>query len=126
MKRFRGESGAAAVEFALLLPILLTLLLGIVEFSRFYNAQLSVSAAAREGARVMAIQDDPVLAEQTAREAASLDSDNMQITVTPGTSNSCPDGGIVKVTVEYPMDLGLYGGVIHVKPEGEGVMRCNG
>ncbi len=49
MRRFRSESGAAAVEFALVVPILLLLVLGIIEFGRAYNIQNSLSAAAREG-----------------------------------------------------------------------------
>ena len=50
-----SERGAVAVEFAILAPVLVMLLLGIMEFSRAYNAQASLSAAAREGVRVMAI-----------------------------------------------------------------------
>lgn len=52
MKR---ERGAAAVEFALVLPILLAVVFGIVEFSWTFNQQISLSNAARESARYMAI-----------------------------------------------------------------------
>ena len=54
MMRFRdrhGERGAAAVEFAFVLPVLLLLVLGLIEFSLLFNAQISVTNAAREGAR---------------------------------------------------------------------------
>ncbi len=37
----RGERGAAAVEFALVLPLLVALVLGIVDFGRAYNQQVS-------------------------------------------------------------------------------------
>ncbi|WP_077489855.1 TadE family protein [Sinomonas mesophila] len=40
-----------AVEFALVLPMLPTLVFGIIEFGRLYNAQIVFSNAAREGAR---------------------------------------------------------------------------
>ena len=61
MKRMRGQRdrGAAAVEFALVLPLLLLLVLGIFEFGRVFNIQISLSNAAREGARHMAVHDDP-------------------------------------------------------------------
>ncbi len=53
------ERGAVAVEFALLAPVLVMLLLGIMEFGRAYNAQVTLSSAAREGVRVMAIGQQP-------------------------------------------------------------------
>ncbi|HKU29947.1 MAG TPA: TadE/TadG family type IV pilus assembly protein, partial [Arthrobacter sp.] len=42
-----SERGAAAVEFALVAPILVLLVLGIMEFGRAYNAQVSLTNAAR-------------------------------------------------------------------------------
>ena len=58
----RSERGAAAVELGLVLLPLLLLLLGIVEFSRVFYTQLRLQDAAREGARVIALQyDDPGL-----------------------------------------------------------------
>jgi Flp pilus assembly protein TadG len=50
-----GERGAVAVELALVAPLLLALIAGIVEFSYAYNTQISVSQAAREAARAYAI-----------------------------------------------------------------------
>jgi Flp pilus assembly protein TadG len=52
------DRGAAAVEFALLLPMLLLLVFGIIDFGRALNAQITLTQAAREGARVDAV-DDP-------------------------------------------------------------------
>lgn len=52
MKRDRG---AAMIELALILPILIMLLVGIISFGRAYSAQLSIAGAAREGARVLAL-----------------------------------------------------------------------
>jgi TadE-like protein len=48
------ERGQAIVEFALVLPVLLLLLLGVIFFARAYNLQQVLSGAAREGARVWA------------------------------------------------------------------------
>ena len=51
MKVKKGQKGASAVEFALVLPLLLVILFGIVEFGLlFYNQQL-ITNASREGAR---------------------------------------------------------------------------
>ena len=54
-KRKRDDRGAAMVEFAIILPLLLMLLVGIIEFGRAYNIQISIQAAAREGARELAL-----------------------------------------------------------------------
>ncbi len=51
------RSGQALVEFALVVPLLLILLLGVVEFGRAWNAYQVVTDAAREGARIAAVSD---------------------------------------------------------------------
>ena len=48
----RSESGAVLVEFALLLPFLLIVIGGIVDFARLFQAYEVVTNAAREGARM--------------------------------------------------------------------------
>lgn len=53
-ERGTGERGAALIEFALLLPLLLMLLLGIVSVGIAYNHQISITHAARESARFAA------------------------------------------------------------------------
>lgn len=53
-----GERGQALVEFALILPILLILLLGILDFGRAVAAYNSVSNGARSGARVAIVNQD--------------------------------------------------------------------
>ncbi len=50
-----SDSGAAAVEFALIVPILFLLIFGIVDFGRAYQAKVELAHAAREGARSYSI-----------------------------------------------------------------------
>lgn len=64
-----SERGAAAVEFAILAPILIVLLLGIMEFGRAYNVQITLSNAAREGSRVMAITSNAMPAASATASA---------------------------------------------------------
>lgn len=128
------ERGAAAVEFALVLPILLLLLLGIFEFGRIYNAQLTLTQASREGARVMAIEDDAILARNSSIQAAvSLDPALMTIeiesrdpTITGSVEiDKCNPGHQVTVRIMYPVDT-LSGFFAPVHLTGQGVMRCGG
>src|SRR4029450_3398373 len=51
-KRLRSESGAELIEFALTLPLLLLLVLGIIEFGFMFQEYEVVTNAAREGARI--------------------------------------------------------------------------
>ncbi|MGB4589581.1 MAG: TadE/TadG family type IV pilus assembly protein [Clostridiaceae bacterium] len=55
----RNEKGQGLVEFALVLPVLLLILLGIVEFGWLFNAKITMTSAAREAARVYAIKGIP-------------------------------------------------------------------
>lgn len=124
-RRRDGERGAAAVEFGLLLPILLLIVLGIAEFGRAYNVQVSLSAAAREGARVLAL--DIGDADAATRDAApSLDSGAMGVT----TSGCAAPGGSATVTATYSLEpfTPLLGNFIGSPFEltGIGVMRCGG
>jgi Flp pilus assembly protein TadG len=52
----RNERGAAALEFALVAPILIVLVMGIVNFGIFFAQSLSLNNAAREGARFGAVR----------------------------------------------------------------------
>jgi Flp pilus assembly protein TadG len=53
----RREEGASAVEFALVLPILAALLLGIIQFGWYFFVANNASSAAREGARRVVVGD---------------------------------------------------------------------
>jgi Flp pilus assembly protein TadG len=58
----RSERGQALTEFALTLPILLILVIGIIEFGRGWNAHQVITHAAREGCR-RAVVFDPTVTE---------------------------------------------------------------
>ena len=133
MNRLRSETGAAAVEFAIVLIPLLLLLMAIVEFGRAYDQQITLSAAAMEGARVMAVQNDPVAAKAKARDAApalspALTDSQIAISGT-GCPAGYPVGQTVTVTVTYPLTsiTGMFDSLFsggHLT--GKGVMRCGG
>lgn len=51
VKKIRTQGGAAAIEFALVLPLLIALLFGIIEFSLVLYDKAMITNASREGAR---------------------------------------------------------------------------
>ena len=57
LRRFRQtEAGQSLVEFTMILPIFLVLMFGLVDFGRAFYTWMLVTNAAREGARVAAVQ----------------------------------------------------------------------
>jgi Flp pilus assembly protein TadG len=72
-RRVLDERGQALVEFALILPIILLLVMGMLEFARAWNTRQAVTDAAREGARLAVVQD-PTINQDTvkARIATAL------------------------------------------------------
>ena len=64
------ERGAAAVEFALMFPLVLILLITMIELSRLWNVQATITSAAAVGARYAAVHYDPDL---TPAELATLE-----------------------------------------------------
>lgn len=120
----KGQRGAAAVEFALVLPVLVLLLLGILEFGRLYQVQTTLSQAARVGVRTMAVKNDAGAARTAAQNAApTLAVAGSQIAVTPG---SCSSGGTASVVITYPYHFltGMFGAAVTLT--GKGVMQCGG
>lgn len=121
----QNERGSAAVEFAIVLPVLLTLLMGIIEFGHAYNAQLTLTQAAREGVRVLAIANDPVKARSATKNAGgslypSLTDGNLAISPA-----ACTPGTQASVTITYPLST-ITGIVSPITLTGKGVMRCGG
>jgi Flp pilus assembly protein TadG len=66
------EAGQSMVEFALVLPLLIIMLLGIIQFGFILNGLVVVNAAAREGARAAAVGEDGEVAARAVCEAALL------------------------------------------------------
>ena len=126
----RSEDGAVAVEFALLLPILIMLILGILEFGLAYNAQITVTNAAREGVRTMAIQNNTSAAKTAVQTVSStlnpaITNTEITITVSNGTT-ACTGGSTATVAVQYPFHFltGFFG--TGYTMTGKAAMRCGG
>jgi Flp pilus assembly protein TadG len=85
MSRRPGSSGQALVEFALVVPIFLALLMGIVDFGRVVWASNSLASAAREGARFAIVHGGSPMDPCPVGPLAAQYGDP------PPVSSSCPD-----------------------------------
>ena len=123
----RSERGAAAVEFAIVAPMLVFLLLGIVEFSKVMMVQSSLSAAARDGARAVTLGSTIGAAQAVAQSAAtSVALATSQVTVS-GDCVGKTSSTTVTVTVKYtqPVLYDVLSGA-GVTLTGKAAMRCGG
>jgi Flp pilus assembly protein TadG len=110
-RRHLNERGQALVEFALVLPILATLILGVIQFGIVFHDYLALTDAVRTGARQAAVTHNAGTASSAVLNSASeLTSANVDISVSP--SNAWKPGSDVTVTATYPYDISLLGVVI--------------
>lgn len=129
-KILRERKGQGLVEMALVLPLLLLLLFGIIEFGRVMGAGLMVIHSARDGARYGSVgaSNSEIINRIQTKTAGTLynaaDPSKLSITVT----RSGPSrGGDIKVSISYPVTLyiplvsSITGNPIIV--EGTSVMR---
>lgn len=132
------ERGAAAVEMAIVLPLLLLVIGGIVDFGRLFYTQMVIGNAAREGVRVVAM-GSPTTPGSRVNQAvgASLPGLTVNTTIAQG----CPNANGAKVTVTVPTGSGqgqfhwtvlnvipsFFGGNVPVPAiTATGNMRCQG
>ncbi len=90
--------GASALEFAFVLPVLLLLLFGMIEFGFIFQAELAVTHAAREGARMAAVNEDTWEQALVVDRAYPLQPPKLTVSKTNPTADS------VSVTVSYSYD----------------------
>lgn len=124
-----GERGQAIVEFALTLPVLLLLTVGIVLVAEIGTVRLALEHAAAEAARTGALTNDDELIRATAAAAVSpLDPRLLKIAIEPRQTeqprSSAPRGTLLRVRLRYPVavPLGLIG-VTHLVPEAVAARR---
>lgn len=109
IKLYREQHGQALVEMALVLPLFFLLLFGVIEMGRIGHAYITVSNAAREGARLATIgeEEDSKIREAVLNAAPGLNLSALTVEITPNQLNrqSSFSGQPVSVQVTYPVQL---------------------
>ncbi len=142
-----GQTGASAVEFAIVLPVLVLLVFGIVQFGIAYNRVQGLNAAAREGARLASVgagYSDIQTRVQSAQslfaaadvqvDTCSSPSGTSACTPTTGQQDTCASAGVggqltVQATVApnptYAINIPLMPGAPYsIGYSASGVFRC--
>ena len=119
-KRLRSESGASAVEFALLLPVLMVILFGVIECGMALYRQAILTNASREGARLGIVQSTPPIAN--AAVTAKINAYLTAAGINPGTvTRNVPvltggTGSDVIVTLTLPYTYVVLPGLTSITP----------
>ena len=106
------------VEFAIILPILLLLIMGIIEFGLIFNAYLTIQNASREGARYgITGASDTEITSLVISDCASLQSTDLTVNITPAeTSRNSGDTLVVSIKYNYhmitPIISSLFGNAV--------------
>jgi Flp pilus assembly protein TadG len=137
--RLRRERGAVAVEFALILPVLVLFVVGAIEFGRAFSQYQVFQGAAREGARCAAVQAGeldlglPVCDIEDRIESASgaytpdLSTLSVSVNGNSGAPYACSGNGGRDVTVTWsqPLEIDIpFWRTTTITSTIEGVFRC--
>ena len=127
--RPEAERGAAAVELAIILPVILLIVVGILEFGREYSRYQVLQGAAREGARLAAVRADPDTVIARVYEASDPYAPSASPSVSTSSGASQCDvltkGEAVTVswTQEFKINIAFWGSATLSRPI-KGVFRC--
>ena len=114
-KARKAEKGQAMVELALVLPVLLLILLGIIEFGHIFYSYLVIQNATRDGARHGVVWDSGNNRYVTNPEVVTLVKDkttvlqkhdtNLTVNITPTTESTKATGNKFEVNINYNVPL---------------------
>ena len=127
LRRFADQSGQALLETAFVLPIILLIAVGILEFGRAFQTWQVVTNAAREGARIAILPSSTTADVQTRvttyLQNGALDNyQNATVNVTPGTiAVSAGTAASSVVTVNYPFSFLVLNPVANLVVQGSAV-----
>jgi Flp pilus assembly protein TadG len=110
MTKTKSERGQTMTEFALVLPILLVLMLGIVQFGVAFNNYVTLTDAVRAGARKAAVSrnsSDPAGACRAQVIAAAGNLNSTELSKNLSCVSSWGAGTDVTVHADYPYDIKL-------------------
>lgn len=111
----RRDDGQAIVEMALILPLLISLVLGIAQFGVAYNNYITLTDATRAGARKATVSrfvGDGGAAAVAAVRASASNLKTSKLTVSVTSTNWTVPGSDVTVTATYPYSINILGIVV--------------
>ena len=109
----RDERGQALVEFALVLPILMIILLGTLQFGIAFFQWQQLSAAVSEGARIGIVSASEANPAATVRTAAEQAAPGLADGITINVDGAFTPGQDITVTGTFPVSINVLGMVVY-------------
>ncbi len=103
-----NKKGQSLVEFALVMPILLSLILGMLEFGWIFNGKITLTSAAREGARTAIVYETAAAASTPVQSAVEKSSGVSSLTSISAITTFETNKAKVVVTAQIKPLVGLF------------------
>lgn len=104
-KVLKNEEGQSLVEFALVLPLLLWILMGIIDLGRVFHASIVLQESARDAVRYASVGwSDQQITQVIASDTTTIDGSQLKVQITPS-QGSRSTGNPVIIQMSYPVEL---------------------
>ena len=115
IKVLKNEKGQSLIEFSIILPLLLLLLMGILEFALMLNSYLSINNSAREGARLGIVDgSNSEIKQLIANISPNLNAENLIVSITPlDGSRKSGDTLTVEVLYNYQVTIPIISNILN-------------
>lgn len=120
-RKLKNENGQSMVEFALIVPLLLLIIVGIIEFGFMFSGYLTLTNASREAVRTISLGRSDSAAILRANDTiVNLDKDQMLVKIDPSDA-AREQGDSVTVTITYdytfltPFMEAIFGGDFQIE-----------
>ena len=114
-KQIKNEKGQSLVEFALIIPIVILILMGILEFGVMLNSYLTIANSSREAARLGSVgANDIEICARILELSPNLETSNISVDITPLDINRKHGESVtVNITYQYNIINPLIGAIVN-------------
>jgi Flp pilus assembly protein TadG len=125
----QSKNGSVLVEFALIMPVLILILAGIIQFGFLLNAKIAVNSASYEAARAATLSDNPeadAINAATSYAAGSMPGWDLgeQLSIEINTTGNSP-GDSVQINVFYDVPL-FFSKILPISESGSSSFKVSG
>lgn len=101
----KNERGQSILEFALVAPLLLILMVGIFDFGRVYSTYLNMNMATQEAARIGSLGASDAEIRQMAQDKSVVDPALLEVDIDPSEGEGRKSGDYLHVQLTYPVEF---------------------
>ena len=112
MHLLRNHKGQSLVEFAIILPLILLIVMGIAQFGLLFNSYLTVQNATREGARTGVVGGtNNEIRQSILTTSPFLKEENLTIHITPQDNRRTGETLTVQIIYNFPLQIPIINNI---------------